>query len=188
MAFADANYISGKNIVDAADMGVNLLGPLPGSKPAPDKLTLADFRFDPSSQEVLQCPAGQAPARHQDSPSATRRHAYWDGARCAACPLAATCPTHQNQTQRRLTWTLPELATARRQREEETAAFKEAYKIRSGVEATLSEEKNGHGLGDLRVRGHPAIELASTFKMLAVNVKRAVKYAQKRHCSVPIPC
>ena len=178
-AFADANYISGENIVDAAEMGVNLLGPLPGSKPGPDKPTLADFRFDPSGQYVLQCPADQAPARHQDSRNATGRHAYWDGARCAACPLAATCPTHKNQTERRLTWTLPELATAARQREEETAAFKEAYKIRSGIEATLSEEKNGHGLGDLRVRGHPAIELACTFKTLAVNVKRAVKYVQK---------
>jgi len=79
----------------------------------------------------------------------------------------------------RLTWTPEKLATARRQDEQQTTAFKEAYKIRSGIEATISHDKNDHGLGHLRVRGRPAVELASTFKTLALNVKRAVKYALK---------
>ena len=43
VAFADGNYISGKNIVNAETMGVDLQGPLPGGKPAPEALTLFDL-------------------------------------------------------------------------------------------------------------------------------------------------
>ena len=46
------------------------------------------------------------------------------------------------------------------------------------MEATISEDKNGHGLGRLRVRGKPAIDLAATFKALAINVKRMLTYVQ----------
>ncbi len=179
VAFADSNYISGENIVNAHTMGVDLQGPLPGSKPAPEALTLSDFTFDLANQQVLTCPAGQAPLRHQDTRDHTGRSAYFDRTLCDLCPLACLCPTNPNQTQRRLTWTPEKLATARRQDEQETTAFKEDYKIRSGIEATISHDKNGHGLGHLRVRGRPAVELASTFKTLAINVKRAVKYALK---------
>jgi hypothetical protein len=46
------------------------------------------------------------------------------------------------------------------------------------MEATISEDKNGHGLGRLRVRGRPAIDLVATFKAVAINVKRTLKYVQ----------
>ena len=179
VAFADSNYISGENIVQAEVMGVDLQGPLPGSKPASEAFTLSDFTFDLTNQQVLACPAGQAPLRHQDTRDQTGRSAYFDRTLCDVCPHASRCPTNLNQTQRRLTWTPEKLATARRQNQQQTVAFKEAYKIRSGIEATISHDKNDHGLGRLRVRGRPAVELASTFKTLAINVKRAVKYALK---------
>ncbi len=179
IAFADSNYISGENIVQAEVMGVDLQGPLPGSKPASEAQTLSDFTFDMTNQQVLACPAGQAPLRHQETRDQTGRSAYFDRTLCDVCPHASRCPTHLNQTQRRLTWTPEKLATARRQNQQQTVAFKKAYKIRSGIEATISHDKNDHGLGHLRVRGRPAVELASTFKTLAINVKRAVKYALK---------
>jgi len=179
VAFADGNYVSGENIVQAAAMGVDLQGPLPGSKPTPGILTLSDFTFDRTTQQVLICPAGQMPLRHQDTRDQTGRSAYFDRTWCDQCPYANLCPTHPNQTQRRLTWTSEKLAIARRQDEQETTAFKEAYKIRSGIEATISHDKNDHGMGHLRVRGQPAVELACTFKTLAINVRRAVTYALK---------
>lgn len=179
VAFADGNYVSGENIVQAQGMGVDLQGPLPGSKPAPEALTLSDFTFDLTNQQVLICPTGQAPLRHQDTRDHKGRNAYFDRTLCDQCPHASPCPTHLNQTERRLTWTPETLATARRQDEQQTTAFKEAYKIRSGIEATISHDKNDQGLGHLRVRGRPAVELAATFKTLALNVQRAVKYALK---------
>jgi len=179
IAFADSNYISGENIVQAKAMGVNLQGPLPGSPPQPGKLSLADFTFDPSHQQVLTCPSAQAPLHQQPTRNQTGQNAYFDRTGCDVCPLADRCPTHSNRTQRRLTWTPAQIAIASRRAEEETAVFKDAYKIRSGIEATISHDKNDQGLGHLRVRGRPAVELAATFKTLAINVRRAVKYALK---------
>lgn len=105
--------------------------------------------------------------------------AYFDRTVCDGCPLSQWCPTYPNQTERRLWWTPEKLATAHRRNQQETGAFKDAYKIRSGIEATISHNKNDQGLGRLRVRGRPAVELAATFKTLAMNVKRAVTYTLK---------
>ena len=178
VAFADSNYISGENIVAAEAMGVDLHGPLPGSAPAPERLSLDDFRFDLPGQQVEACPCGQAPLRQEKAREGSGRRAYFDRTVCDVCPRAAECPTHQNQTERCLRWTSAQLATARRRHEQDTPAFKEAYKIRSGMEATISEDKNGHGMGRLRVRGQPAIDLVATFKAVAINVKRTLNYVQ----------
>lgn len=179
---ADSNYISGANIVGAQALGVTLLGPVRTSTGDPDRLTLADFTFDATAQHVVHCPAGQVPIRHQATRDQTGRSAYFERAVCEPCPLAAVCPTTINAIDRRLVWTPEALATAQRRQEQETPAFKEAYKIRSGIEATISHVKHDQGLGNLRVRGRTAIELVSCLKMLALNVKRAVTYvAQTLH-------
>ena len=178
VAFADSNYISGENIVAAQVMGVDLHGPLPGRTPASDPLTLHDFRFDPSGHQVEACPQGHPPTRQAPARNGPGRRAYFDRRLCETCPHAAGCPTHLHQTERCLRWTPAQWATARRRHQQDTPAFKEAYKIRSGLEATISENKNGHGLGRLRVRGRPAIDLVATFKTLAINVKRTLKYVQ----------
>jgi hypothetical protein len=67
-------------------------------------------------------------------------------------------------------------ATATRQREQQEPAFKEDYKLRSGIESTNAEIKGRHGAGDLRVRGKSRVELAMCFKALALNVKRAMQF------------
>ena len=68
-------------------------------------------------------------------------------------------------------------ATQQRRREQETAEFKEAYKIRSGIEATNSHLKCDRGMARLRVRGSPAVTLSVTFKVLAENISRLMKHA-----------
>jgi len=178
VAFADSNYIRGENIVAAQALGVDLHGPLPGSVPTSDQMTRHEFRFDASDQQVQACPQGHAPTRQESARKGPGRRAYFARAVCAACPHAARCPTHLNQTERCLRWTPAQVATARRRHQQDTPAFKEAYKIRSGIEATISEDKNAHGLARLRVRGQPAIDLVATFKALAINVKRTLKYVQ----------
>ena len=67
-----------------------------------------------------------------------------------------------------------------RQREQATSEFKEAYKIRSGIEATNSELKRRHGMGRLRIRGRPQVKLAVYLKASACNVKRYLQYALKK--------
>jgi hypothetical protein len=68
------------------------------------------------------------------------------------------------------------VAIAQRRQQQETDAFKEAYKIRSGAEATIGHLKNDRGMGCLRVRGSPAVRLTVTLKVLAENCFRAVQH------------
>jgi len=53
--------------------------------------------------------------------------------------------------------------------------FKKRYAIRAGIESLNSELKRGHGLGELRVRGGLRVRLAVQLKVLACNLKRAMR-------------
>jgi len=59
--------------------------------------------------------------------------------------------------------------------QEASPQFAKKYAIRSGVEATNSELKRGHGMRKLRVRRDPQVKLAVYFKALACNLKRALR-------------
>ncbi len=168
----DAGYVSGKNIVEAQDKGVELVGPLPG-KPAPEKISLADFQFNENGTRIERCPNEKAPIRQGDSNAG-----YWaEFAKrdCSGCPFFEDCPV-KGKRKRRIQWSREKLATARRQREVKTREFKERYKTRSGIESTNAELKHKHGAARLKMRGHKRIELAMTLKSLAVNIKRMILY------------
>ncbi len=60
-------------------------------------------------------------------------------------------------------------------RQEASEDFLSKYAIRSGIEATNSELKRGHGMRKLRVRRESRVRLAVYFKALACNLKRALR-------------
>ena len=64
----------------------------------------------------------------------------------------------------------------RRRRAEADGEFQKRYAIRAGIEATNSELKRRHGLGRLRVRRRPRVELAVHLVALACNLKRMVRH------------
>ena len=172
----DAGYGSGENIVMAREQhGTELKAPI-GSNESEKHLPLGEFEFDAEGQEVLQCPAGQVPARHQPSRSGKAVLAIFSASQCRGCPLRHVCPTEKRRDGRHLRITKADVAVARRRLEQETEQFKERHKIRSGIEATNSELKRCHGLGKLRVRRRPRVGLAVRLKVLALNVKRYVAH------------
>jgi hypothetical protein len=174
--FVDSGYVSGTNIVEADDEGVDLIGPMSGKEPTGKKLSLAEFEFTRDRRRVKHCPAGHVPIRHDASRSEGFVNAHFDRATCEGCPHAAPCPTVPTRKTRRLWFSREDVAIAQRREAEETETFKEAYKIRSGVEATIGHLKNDRGMGRLRVRGSPAVRLTVTFKVLAENCFRAVRH------------
>jgi len=52
---------------------------------------------------------------------------------------------------------------------------KKQYKIRSGIDATISALKRSHGIGKLRVRRLVKVSFAVTCKAIACNIKRWAK-------------
>jgi hypothetical protein len=202
---ADTGFGSGENIVACAVEGVRLVAPVqdpdapakvdrrwePGAEPSPssppapspespvdEPLGLADFRFNATFNEAVACPAGHAPDRQEVLDGPVPYKATFGGEHCRGCPLAGRCPTRvvAKTGDRVLNWRDVKAATATRQREQREPAFKEAYKIRSGVESTMEEFKGRHGGRNLRVRRQQRVELAAIFKTAAMNAKRAAQY------------
>ena len=183
----DAGYGSGENIVAAKEHGTELLAPI-GSKASEKGVTLGDFELDEAGQRVVRCPVGEAPQEHRDQRRGRVHLAVFSTEQCAECPLRAECPTRARRGRRVLRFTAAEVAVARRRVEQETPQFKEAHKIRSGIEATNSELKRCHGLGKLRVRRRRRVNLAARIKVLALNIKRYVGHlASATASATPAP-
>jgi hypothetical protein len=168
---------AGETATETADNGVE--GPM----------DLADFAFDLTFRTVLACAAGHEPIRQSNS--ATLLLATFCATACTDCAFADECPTRVLASgERQLRRASAAIATEVRQFEQRTPDFKDAYRIRSGIESTNRELKGRHGADDLRVRGAPRVSLAMTLKSLALNAKRAALYHAKRLAagSEPCPC
>ncbi|MDT8445068.1 MAG: transposase, partial [Desulfuromonadales bacterium] len=61
----------------------------------------------------------------------------------------------------------------------QTAEFKERYRYRAGVEATMSDLDRVTGIKHLRVRGMIPIRLAATLKATGLNIRRAAAFISK---------
>jgi hypothetical protein len=189
---ADPGYISAENIQQAQALGVDLIGPIAGGPEKEDRLHLHDFELDEAT-EVIRCPAGHSPLQKKADAGAEDQaiQYFFDRTTCEACELASKCPVMQDEVRRdnnrtlaqkrersqpKLTTTERDRIVAKRKQRQNTVEFKEAYKIRSGIEATNSELKRRHGGGELRVRGRPRVELSVYLKTAAINVKRFISY------------
>jgi len=62
---------------------------------------------------------------------------------------------------------------ARRRAIERTSEFKDRYRWRAGVEATMSELDRRTGVKRLRVRGFKAVRFSATLKAIGINLFRA---------------
>jgi hypothetical protein len=183
---ADTTYGSGANAVDAERVGIELVAPVGGASDAHAEddaaeatraLTIADFDVDTTGQRTAVCPAGHEAEREEEC-SEHRLKITFAKERCEACPDFARCPAkyQQNVDGFVLSVNLIQRNLERRRRAEATGEFKKRYDIRAGIEATNSELKRRHGLGRLRVRRRPRVELAVYLAALACNLKRMVRH------------
>jgi len=60
----------------------------------------------------------------------------------------------------------------KRKRANYTEAFKERYRWRSGIEATMSEYNKHTGVKHLKVKGFKAVRFCATLKAIGVNIFR----------------
>lgn len=162
-----------KDVSSEAQCDIAQVDPI---EPTNDKpIGLEEFSCTPTFDHVVSCPAGEAP-QHQHV-AGSQIIAVFSAITCESCPLASRCPTRLlSSGDRQFRRASATLATAVRQAEQQLPAFKERYRKRSGVESTNQELKGRHGLGGLRVRGRPRVELSVRLKSLALNMKRAVQW------------
>ncbi len=184
----DTHYGLGDNIAKAAERGVELISPAQppaGSQQEPPRLSLEQFILDDRGQ-VTQCPAGQAPLSVSVSKNGANYQARFDAATCAACPLRAQCPVQNPRSPRdsstRLQYQGVRLAMRERRLAEEKPKFKERYRWRAGIEATMSRLKHQIGCAALRVRGKAAVAYETFMGALGLNILRCARCVAENAC------
>jgi len=181
----DTHYCGDENVQQAAQRGVELVGPVSGSEKTKEeasyeRLTIDDFDIDEHTEEVKCCPAGHAPDTSMQDEQTGKTTTVMPESACSGCDFYGQCPVEKGKGQYRLVHTAKQRRLAARRREENTEVFRERYKIRGGIEGTNSGLKRATGLGQLRVRGRPAVFHAIYLKVAGWNMRRAMVCATLR--------
>jgi hypothetical protein len=179
---ADTTYGGDDNVQEAAQKHVQVIAPTAGNgKEKTDTLKPQDFEWDPDSNTACRCPNGK------DSIGIRRTqegnyYISFDRETCIECPRRTECPVKINSQSSRLRYRDKQARLAKRRAHEKTDEFRQKYRWRAGIEATMSRLKSQTGMGRLRVRGLPAVDYAVKLKALGLNILRAGRAWAARLC------
>jgi hypothetical protein len=169
-ALADCLYGSDENCCKAEqEYGVEVIAPTKSQREK-ETIPLSDFTTGEDGS-VVSCPQGHEPeyAKHNKG----RHTAAFDCSTCSSCPHLESCPIKPGKKHYYLYHTDRELRIALRRVYEQSEEFKDRYRWRAGVEATMSEYDRRTGVKKLRVRGLKAVRFRATLKALGINILRA---------------
>lgn len=169
---ADTLYGSDDNAQAAKAHGVDLTAPVMG-RGSEKNIKFSDFNIAENGH-VISCPQGNKPEI-----SKKKKDRYTQGfsiETCSNCPLRDDCPIKPGKKKCYLRYSEKDARIARRKTFEKTDEFKEKYRWRSGVEATMSEYDKLTGVKHLRVRGKCAVRFSVVLKAIGVNIHRASAY------------
>jgi hypothetical protein len=173
---ADSLYGSDSNCQEALERGIEIISPVMGATPAEGEITIADFTIN-ENDEVTDCPAGHVPK--QVKTGKTGFAALFAMEHCSNCPQQNSCPTKEGKRGRYLRYSAKAARLARRRAKEKEDGFREKYRYRAGLEATMSEFARRTGVKHLRVRGFKAVRFSVFMKAIGLNILRAAAYVKK---------
>jgi hypothetical protein len=173
---ADSLYSSDDNSQNAAELGVDVVAPVMG-KTKKDSISLADFELSDRGK-VISCPQGHAPAKTKKKKE--RYSAAFKLDHCSNCPNQSMCSVKQGKKHYYLRYTAKEMRLAIRRTYEQTDEFKDRYRWRAGVEATMSEYDRRTGVKHLRFRGFKAVRFCAILKATGLNILRAAAVRRAR--------
>ncbi len=132
---ADSLYGGDENVEKARKHGVEVVSPTMGEQS--HAISLAEFHYS-ASDELLSCPMGQTPQRTKTGKNGGKI-VHFDKATCDLCPRQSDCPVKRVKQSATISYDAKALRLARRRSQEKTAAFREAYRYRAGIEGTMSD-------------------------------------------------
>jgi hypothetical protein len=105
------------------------------------------------------------------------------------CPFREACPVKPGKKHHYLRYEDKTMRIATRRAKEQRPEFKDKYRWRAGIEATMSEYDRTTGVKRVRVRGFPAVRYCAILKAMGVNLFRAtaVRNALKEQGEAPQP-
>ena len=179
--YADTHYGSDANTVAAGEHRVDLQSPVSGSTLGnEDDLTLDDFVIDEETETVSRCPNGCEPASSVHDSESGKTTTVMNSFDCDKCEFAGQCPVGKSGSRYVLHHTPAQQRLATRRAEQATDEFNENYAIRGGIESTNSGIKRKTGLGRLRVRGRPRVQMSVQLKCAGWNILRALSIMKMR--------
>ena len=168
---SESNCEQGRN-----EYGVEVIAPaMPGNR---KKMHLAEFTVDDQGW-IVSCPRGITPDRVKKNKGCYS--AAFSVNACNDCPDLKRCPVSKGKKAYYYRYKKKDLRLARRVQYEKTKAFKEKYRFRAGVEATMSEFDRRTGVKHLRVRGMKAVRFAAVMKAVGINILRASSFRKLQH-------
>jgi len=157
-------------------MGVEIISPAKVSAKE-GAISLSDFSFSERGK-IIVCPQGHVPVltKHKKN----RFTAGFECAHCAICSMSEQCPVKPGKKHYYLHYDDRAMRIAKRRAIECSAEFKDKYRWRAGIEATMSEYDRTTGVKRLRVRGFPAVRFCAILKAIGVNLMRATAVRKAR--------
>jgi hypothetical protein len=179
---ADSLYGSSSNCKKAMQKhGVEVVAPLmPGSQ---KYFHLSSFSLEEKGR-ITSCPCGIAPKSIKKTKKGFS--AAFSSEVCHECESFDSCPVKKGAKACYYRYKEKDISIAHRKRYEESPAFKDRYRYRAGVEATMSEFDRRTGVKHLRVRGMKAVRFAAVMKAIGLNIFRASRH-RKRINQTPVP-
>jgi len=169
---ADSLYGSDDNIQNAKqNHDIEVIAPTMGSKSK--GLSLEDFLLG-ADGKIISCPKGILPIS-VERPN-DRFIAKFNSSDCHECEKLKCCPVSKAKKAYTYYYTDKDIRLSKRRINEESEAFKDIYRYRAGVEATMSEYDRRTGVKHLRVRGLKAVSFAATLKAIGINIYRAARF------------
>ncbi len=166
---ADALYGSDENCQKAEQMDVEVVAPAKGRQKE-GAISLSDFAVSEKA-DITSCLQGHAPVMTKTKK--TRHRVAFNSEHCYNCPNQKNCPVKQGKKYHYLRYADKDMRLAKRRAYEQTEEFKDRYRWRAGVEATMSEYDRRTGVKQLRVRGLKAVRFCAVLKAIGINILRA---------------
>ncbi len=187
---ADSLYGSNSNCKKAKqEHGVEVIAPLmPGNQ---KYIHLSRFSLDDQGR-ITSCPCGISPQSTKQTKNGFS--AAFPSDICLQCESFDICPVKEGTKACYYRYKEEDISTAHRRQHEESPAFKDRYRYRAGVEATMSEFDRRTGVKNLRVRGMKAVRFAAVMKAIGLNIFRASRYRRATsrppvpRCSMKLAC
>ena len=172
---ADSHYGSNDCLAKGSELGVEVVSPsMPAKGTRQGKLTLEDFELDDEGR-VRRCPAGQVPV--ETSVADIRLQVLFDPLVCERCPRKRDCPAAAvGRRDGAGNTPMTVCGNAQRRLGDAGEEFRQRYRWRAGIEATMSRFKHQMGMARLRVRGMVKVTYVAMLRALGLNIHRVATY------------
>ena len=134
---------------------------------------LDQFTLD-SNNQITLCPQGIKPVSVKKPNN--RYIAKFNSSDYSACPQLINYPVSAYKKAHTCYYDRKMIRISKRRQNEDADSFRNVYRYRAGIEATISQYDRFTGVKHLRVRRLKAVSFAATLIALGLNILRSTRF------------